>query len=94
MVSFTLATFHLITNKIMNKNHYTNEDNKVLEDCIKECKTKIAAFQMAAEKLGRTPKSVQAHYYNLNHKKVLTLANSEKKKVSFFGWIKRFIYGN
>ena len=71
------------------RKNYTPEENKIILECIKECLTNTEAFKMAAEKIGRSAKSVELHYYQSKRKHVLALHdNSHVAKKSA---ISRFI---
>ena len=60
---------------------YTPEDEKVIKECLKKCSTHTEAFNMAAEKLGRSAKSIEVHYY-YRKRHVLALYKKEAKEES------------
>lgn len=70
---------------------WTSSEERVLINCVKHCLTLYEAFDMTAEKTGRTAKGVSQHYYKNKHVLMLDIKDSEGKAVKpsgFMAWVK------
>lgn len=69
--------------------NYTSEEDRIIKECINEYETYAQAFRKAAEKTGRSFRSIEQHYYQLKRRHVLALYNSsyETKPSAFSRFI-------